>query len=406
MKNKLKIVIPLALIVGLMLTTATNNQVNAALTANDPYITSINLITKGYHGNVNLALNTVNTSIVPIIGLEANVFTAAEQSPALFVTDGITTEYSSDLYTTITTSLASARGIYDTLRSIDESKFSQDAIKQDATIYTFSPLQSFDKTINDTMQAINTDYTDANFTATEAYTIVTWDKALVDELFLAAQERGTFIDTAENFATNEQWVINLLDEIFASRVLDIIYSPYNSTDMLAADSTWTIAEEVQGVMGGNATDVSVNGTNRIVRLRNAAFGFLGKQLVPDTVVGQALKAFDTSVFFDFEVTATSYSFKHNILTDFAGSAFGLGLGALYTMLLPAEVAEVVGLLKIFWLETLLFAFLGLAVVGGITRYFTRKQKNTNSLSLIMGLITFVIVLVIYVFATLGGVVVG
>ncbi|MCG3255992.1 MAG: hypothetical protein KAU62_07900, partial [Candidatus Heimdallarchaeota archaeon] len=92
--------------------------------------------------------------------------------------------------------------------------------------------------------------------------------------------------------------------------------------------------------------------------------------------------------------------------DFAGSAFGLGLGALYTMLLPAEVAEVVGLLKIFWLEACLFAALGLVVVGGITRYFTRKQKNTTSVSLIMGLITFVIVLVIYVFATLGGVVAG
>ena len=398
MKNKTKL-IPLFLMFCLILPVATNNQVNAALTANDPYITGINMIIKGYHGNVNLALSTVNTSVIPVIGLEADVFTAAEQSPKLFQTDGITGTYSSSIYTSIT-SLSSARGIYDTLMYTDENSFSQEAIKQDVTIYTYTPLESFDITINDTMQAINSEYTDANFTSTELYSIVTWDKVLVDEFFLAAQERGTFIDTAEDFSTNKQWVINLLDEIFGPRCLGIIYSPYNSTNMLAADSTWTMAEEVTSVMGGNSTDLSVNGTVKNVRLRNAMFGYLGKKLVPDTIVGQSLSAYDSGVFSNFEVTDTTYSFKHDIKADFAGSAIGLGLSALYTLLLPADLAEVKALLYINWLEAVLITAAVFVVIAGATRYFTRKQKNTKSLSLIFGLLAAIIGFALYTVLTI------
>jgi len=400
MKNKLKLAIPLFLVFCLLLPVIGNNQVNAALTANDPYITGINTIIKGYHGNVNLGLSTVNTSVIPIVGLEVDVFTAEEQSPALFQTDGITRTYSSSLYSSIT-SLSSARGIYDTLMTIDENSFSQDAIKQDATIYTFTPLESFDITINDTMQAIDSTYTDQNFTATEMYFLPTFDKLLVDAFFLAAQERGTFTDTAEDFSTNEQWVINLLDEIFGPRILDIIYSPYNTTCDLAADSTWTMAEEVQAVMGGNATDLSINGTIKNVSMRDAFFGFLGKNLVPDTTVGQALSAFDSGIFSDFEVTATTYSFKMNVLSDFAGSAVGLGLGALFTMLLPAEVAEVVGILKMFFLEAGLFALIGLVVASIITKLATKGKENSNTISIIAGLVVGILVFVIYIFATMS-----
>ena len=87
-------------------------------------------------------------------------------------------------------------------------------------------------------------------------------------------------------------------------------------------------------------------------------------------------------------------------TDFFSSAIGLGLSGLLSILQPAEVAALVTSLQILWLEAFLIAGAAGVVMGCITRYVTKDKSNTNSVSIIVGLITLVLTVVIYIFATL------
>ena len=402
MKTKLKIVIPLFLVFCLLLPVATNNNTQAALAASDPYVIGANVVIEGYYGNVNAALSGDNASeVMPVIALGRDWFTADEQSPALFKTDGVTREYSSDLWTSVSHSYTSVTGLYYTLQRIAESSFSQDVIKQAVTVYTYSPVESFDYTINETMKALDDTYTDANFTCSKMYIPITLDKALMDEFYLAAQEEANFGVVAADYSAVSQQIINLLDDVFSSRILDIIYSPYNQTLNIAADASWTIAEEVKEVLGGNTTDTSINGTTRNVSLRDSVFGYVGWRLAGETVVGTAMKSLVTDgLLWGFEATPTTYTINLDVKTDFFSSAIGLGLSGLLSILQPAEVAALVTALQILWLEAFLIAGAAGVVMGCITRYVTKDKSNTNSVSIIVGLITLVLTVVIYIFATL------
>ena len=382
---------------------AANNNVDAAIVVKDPYVIGGNIIIEGYYGaNVNLALTDDNaTEVIPVIALNRDWFTADEQSATLFQTDGITTEYSGDLWTSVSHSYDAVTGIYYTLMRADEHLFSQEVVKQPVTVYTYSLMDTIDYTINETMKDINSAYTDANFTCSKMYTSLTFDKALMDAFYLAVQQEENFGIVSTDYPAVTQQVINLIDDVFSPRIIDIIYSPYNSTDMIAADATWTIADEVKAVMGGNETDTSINGTARNVRLRNALFGYIGWNIAPETVIGAALKAtFPEGLIYGFEATPTTYTVKLNIKPDFAASPVGLGLGFLLSIIQPSDIAELKASLFVYWLEASLITVAAFVVVAGGTRYFTRKKSNTKSLSLIIGLIAALFTFVIYVLLTI------
>ena len=400
MKNKTKLILPLFLMLCLLLPLAANNtNVKAALVANDPYMIGANVFIEGYYGaNVNLGLSGTNASeVIPVIGLESDVFTAAGQKVSLYQTDGITRTYSSSMYTSITTSYASARGIYDTLRAMDETEFNQKATEYDMSIYTFSPLESFDKTINDTIIALDDTLTDANFSTSKIYSVLTFDRVLVDEFFAAAKSKGSFADiAADSVLSSDPDVIRvLLDEIFGARIFDIIYSPYNRTLDVAADSSWTIHDEIVGVMGGNATDFSVNGTNKAVSMRNGVFGFLGKSIVADSVVGLALSAYipENDVFSNFKATPTTYSFQFTLTkTDYANSAVGLGMGSVFGIFQPATIT-VGGIdFNINFADAILIG-LASGVVAGILGFLIAKSSKKEN-AVLIGFIVFIVVAIV------------
>jgi len=396
MKNKTKLILPLFLVFCLLLPLAvSNNNVKAALTANDPYMIGVNTFIEGYYGaNVNLALSGTNASeVIPVISLESEVFTATDQKVSLYQTDGISRTYSSSMYTSITTSYASARGIFDTLRAMDETEFNQKATEYDMSIYTFSPLESFDKTINDTIIALDDTLTNANFSCSKIYTVMTFDRVLVDEFFTAAKAKGSFADiAADSVLSSDPDVIRvLLDEIFGARIFDIIYSPYNRTLDIAADSTWTIHNEIVSVMGGNATDSSVNGTTGVGSMRNGVFGFLGKSIVADSVVGQALSAYiPEDVFSNFKATPTTYSFQFTLTkTDYANSAVGLGMGAVFSMFQPAIVSIGGVNFNINFADAILIGLAAGAVAGILGFLIAKSSKKENAV--LIGFIVFIVV---------------
>jgi len=173
--------------------------------------------------------------------------------------------------------------------------------------------------------------------------------------------------------------------------------------MHAAD--WNIAQEVRAVMGGNETDVSIDGCQSITSIRNGLFGYIGERIAPDTVVGQALKLMveDGSAgrdgFVGFSATPTTYTVKFRVTNDFSGSPLTEGLSMVLAILSPAELAALQGAITLFWVENILWSLLagfGLAAIGiGATW----KQPYRNIVGISALLVGFLLCFVILMFAT-------
>ena len=403
MKNKLKLVIPLFLVFCLLLPVMTSN-VNATtvMTAGDPLIVGINTIIKGYDGvdqSMPLSLDTVYNASMPVISLQADSFTSENQAPNDFATDGITRTYSDSLYTGFSTpSMATAQGMYSVLRYIKESSFSQLAVEQDVTAYTYTPLESYYTTVNDSMYAENVLWTAENFTVSEMYDLITFDRVMVDAFFADALSQDGYGLLTDDYATNQQMIVSLLDSVFTRHCYDIIYAPVNETSSVYSD-TWTIAQEVAAVLGGNATDTSINNTMEIVSIRDAMFGYLGQHIVAGSVVGQSLASVapegTTDLIYGFAATPTTYSLKFNIMADFAASPLSEALKVLYTILTPAEYEDLITALKANVWEGILIA----AAVGAglaIVVYLIRRDKPDKNMSTIIAFVFgSVVTLVIY-----------
>ncbi len=406
MKNKLKLVIPLFLVFCLLLPVTVNNNVNATtvMTTGNPLIVGINTIIKGYDGvdqSMPLSLDTVYNASIPIISLQADSFAEEAQAPNDFATDGITRTYSDSLYTGFSTpSMATAQGMYSVLRYMKESSFSQLTVEQDVTAYTYTPIDSFYTTVNDSMYAENVLWTAENFTVSEMYDLITFDREMVDAFFTDALSQDGYGLLTDDYATNQQMIISLLDSVFTRHCYDIIYAPVNETSSVYS-ATWTIAEEVRAVMGGNATDTSINGTMEIVSVRDAMFGYLGQHIVADSVVGQSLASVTTDLIYGFAATPTTYSLKFNTMSDFAASPLSEALKVLYTILTPAEYEDLITALKAnIWEGILIAAAVGAGLA--IVAYLIRKDKPDKYLYAIIAfgfgaLVTLVIYFVMTVY---------
>lgn len=410
MKNKLKLVIPLFLVFCLLLPAMTSN-VNATtvMTAGDPLIVGINTIIKGYDGvdqSMPLSLDTVYNASMPVISLQADSFTSESQAPSDFGTDGITRTYSDALYTGFSTpSMATAQGMYSVLRYIPENEFTQYNVEQDVTAYTYTPLESYYTTVNDSMYAENVLWTAENFTVSEMYDLITFDRVMVDAFFADALAQDGYNLVASEHSTDQEMIQTMLDSVFTAYCYDIIYAPVNETCGGIYSATWTIAQEVAAVLGGNATDTSINGTMEIVSIRNAMFGYLGQHIVADSVVGQSLASFApegiTDLIYGFAATPTTYSLKFNIMSDFAASPLSEALKVLYTILTPAEYEDLITALKANVWEGILIAA-GVGAGLAIVVYLIRRDKPDKNMSTIIAfgfgsLVTLVIYFVMTVY---------
>lgn len=404
-KNKLFV---MCFVSFLLLPAFISNNANAALTEGDPLITDVSVIITGYDGvdqsSVSSFSDTIYNHTIPVIDLQADSFVEENQAPNDFATDGITRTYSDSLYTSLSvpSSFSSARGMYSVLQYIPENDFSQLTVERDITATTFTPIESFYTTVNDSMYAENAAWTAENYTVSEMYALISFDREYVDAFFAAAMAKdGYDLVTTNEYSTNQQMIRTLLDDLFTEYCYDIIYSPVNTTCHYSA--TWTVADEVRAVMGGNVTDTSINGTIKNVSVRNAMFGYLGQKIVPDSVVELGLEAFipENDVIYGFSQTPTTYSIKFNFMSDYASSPLSVNLLSLFTVLTEADVAVIVQTFRVLWLESCLFGAIAFVVVGIATRYFSRKHESTNWISIIAAFVAFFIVAGIYILATIS-----
>lgn len=392
--NKLNRTIVVVLFSFLMLLSMSLSG-NAAteISTTDPAIKSVDLVFNGYIP-VSLGVSAVYNATIPTIGLQTVGFAEEDQAPDHFQTDGITRTFSDSFATSISTP-SSARGIFQTLKTIAESEFSQHTVDKAVSVHTYSPLEPFYNTINDTMNALDPAFTAANFTVGDMYALIAFDKGVIDALFEAFKAKSLYGDIAETYSTNTQMITTLLDDVFGENLFDIIYAPVN-TSTYATD--WTIAEEVHAVMGGNATDTSINGTTKIVSMRNAIIGYLGERIVSDTVVGQeAIMPFpesDSDVIFGFSQTATTYTLKFRIMGDFINSPLSEDMELLLATLQPADIDTLNQGIDLHWRNLLLFSALGgvgLAAIGVGIFWKTKYKAVAGLAGFIVGfLITLVI----------------
>jgi len=381
---------------------------NAATTLveGDRVITDINVIIKGYDGvDQSSSLSQTYNATIPVIGLHADVFTEESQAPDDFQTDGITRTYSDSIWSTITTP-SSIRGMWSTLRSMCESTFSQLTVERDVAVVTYTPAESYYTTVNDTMYAENPSWTAENFTVSEMYALLTFDRAVIDAFFTAAMAEDGYGLVTQDESTNTQLIENLLDNLFTEYCLDLIYSPVNISTSLYYSSVWTVPEEVRAVLGGNSTDLSVNATIKNVSIRNAVFGYLGEKIVGDTVVGAGAAINypegPEDILYGFSATPTTYSIKFNVRGDYASSPLGADLISLFTFLTEAEVEQIIQRLRILWLENVLITLAVAAGLGLIAYFAMKKKKHPNStlVSLVVFGLGFAITLVIIMLATI------
>ena len=371
----------------MLLPVLTANPSMAAINPSDPFITGVNIVLEGYEP-IPLGLNAVYNASIPPIGLEAASFTDASQSSSDLASDGITRTYSdSYLGAIINAGYSSASGIYQTLKGIQEDEFSQYTTDREVTVFNYYAQETFDQTINDTMNAINPDWSDQNFTCGDMYALITFDKALVDAFFTDAKAKSTFGDVADLYSTNQQMITTLLDDVFGLHLFDIIYAPINET---AYATAWTLDQEVRSVLGGNDTDSSLDGATKIVSVRNAMVGYIGQNIAADSVVGSAAAIGNpsTDAIFGFTATATTYTIKFRIKADFVSSPVASAFNSLFTIIQPGTEAGDGILVAVNWNMVLGISLGVAAVVAVITIYATRKKGEK---SLLYGLIAFAVV---------------
>jgi len=218
----------------LIIPLAIGQSVKADLAVADPFVVGVDFIMEGYQPDAMpaaMGLNAVYNATIPTVSLQGAGFTETDKNPADFASEGITRTYS-DAYlgAIMETSINTASGIYQTLKGIIETEFSQATVDQDVSVYTYTPLESFYQTVNDTLNALDPDWTAQNFTIGDLYAEISFDKAMMDAFFLEVKSKANFDFIAEEHSTNQQMITTLLDEIFGANIFDIIYAPVNVTD--------------------------------------------------------------------------------------------------------------------------------------------------------------------------------
>ena len=293
-----------------------------------------------------------------------------ELAPNDLATTGITRAFSS-AYATSVSKIEGAAGIYSTLRILNEDNFTEYTTDKDVDVLTLYSLEPLYDTVNTAMTAYG--LTVANFTPYTAKVQLTFDKSLVDAFFTEVASDVNFADIAENHFTDTALIANLLEDYFAVSMLDLVYGKINMTDYATA---WTIGAEVESVLGGNATDVSVDYALELGSIRNAAMGFIGLHLadLSNTGIPQAVKPELPSAdrFMVIAQTDTSYLIDFNIISDFVSSnALIAGLGVLLAQMFP-HVATAAGMAFPLYVHIIVIGVVGL--IAGIIGYFVGGKQ--------------------------------
>ncbi len=201
---------------------------------------------------------------------------------------------------------------------------------------------------------------------------------------------------ADEYSTNTQMVTTLLDDVWPDHIFDLIYS---SVDIGLLEPGITISEEVEAVLKTNATDTSINGTKRLVSMRNCAVGFIGQKLAPESTVEFDSHPVEThSPFFGFEQTAVTYTICLDMKSDFCtGNTVDGNMAGMFALMQPGELFS--GLVSTVSLGWALFIGLGTAVLVGIITYAIRDGKNRAVIAVLLGLLIGAIAAAIYIAVT-------
>lgn len=279
------------------------------------------------------------TKLVETIILDGLNWNAGDDlAPSDYASSGITRTYSSSVIGSVTLpSTSGASGVYSTLRATDENNYAEQTKDKDLDVYTFYTLDNLYDTVNTKM--VSYGYTVANYTCNYAKLRMVFDRTLVDVFFGDIAGDDDFAELRDEDYTSTTAVADLFEDHFKYSMLDLIYSKINVTDYA---TSWTIGSEVQSVLGGNATDLSIDGTgNKHVSVRNAATGFIGLYMAddatidpPSTVVKSVLPGQNADQFVKLLTTDDSYIIDFNIFSDFVSSSliidhFGLALAQIF-----------------------------------------------------------------------------
>jgi len=304
--------------------------------------------------------------------LSSDSFSATDLAPDDLKASGVTRTFSST-YAGYVTSSESERGIWNTLEFIDENSFSQYDIEQDIDVYALTPTEPFTDTITRFMSAIDATWTYENFTVSSALAYISFDKTAIDNFLLDAKAKDNYATVASQYSTDNQKIITLLDDVFDNHILDIVYSIVNETDYTTG---WTVSEEVEAVLGGNATDTSLDGATEIGSIRNLIYGYIGNIIAPDSVVKTAVEPNPierSGRIVGLLATETTYVIKFDLFTDLvSGSKVKALFDTVFTTIFPhIEVAGTVVL--VWWGNLIVGAIFG--VIAGLIGYFATKKKK-------------------------------
>ena len=366
----------------------------AAVTKPNSWIISIACVMDGYQPDLaSMSIKAVYNATVPSVSMVEDAFHETDIAPNDFLTDGITRAFSSSIVSDV--SYQSAAGLYQTLKSIDESSFSQYSRDQDASVYLFSTVDPFSTVITDELSSIDPDWTYLNFTCGTMKYVITFDRAEVDKFFSEAKAKDGYALVADEESTNAQMITTLLDGVFDNHIFDMIHSPINTT---LVSSGLTIAEEIEGVLSTNATDTSINGSTEIISVRNAFTGYIGQRLAAEaTIEAQGVNPpVSSGRIFGFEQTATTYTVYFDVKQDFCtANTVDEDMGAAFTLFQPVDITEGV--------EIAFAVGMGLLIAAGVAAVCTllvvaifRKQKNVHWIAVITFLSVMAVTFLIYI----------
>ena len=411
--NKLKIgktkkFLLVLLILSSVLVMPFTSTVKGAVINPDPWVLSVDIVFEGYQPDVslsmltlrnNLVANTIYNASIPDVGLTGTHFFEEEINSKDLQTDGITRTFSSSIASEI--SYESAGGLYQTLQVIDENDFSQYSVDRETTTFSFTTEDAYNKTITEELEDVDPDWTYLNFTCAKMYYVITFDRTAVDAFFTQAKAKATYAEIAETYSTNKQMITTLLDEIFTDHIFDIIYAPVNISTYA---STWTIADEVRAVMGGNATDTSFNGTTKMVSIRNAIVGYIGHRIAPTTVIeAQGLNDpfVSSGLILGLEQTATTYSITLDVKQDFctANTVDG-SLAGFFGILQPGQIETGVQVTYYVGMGLLIGLAAGF-VAGLIALVLAKNNKNKAWITFAAFIVVTAITFVLYIVFTLA-----
>ncbi len=328
-------------------------------------------------GNIRMDIVAPLSVTIPnatqVIILDNHAWNAdVELAPNDLATTGITRAYSSS-YAACVSRIEGAAGIFSTLRILNEDNFTEHTTDKDVDVLTLYSLEPIYTTVNTAMTAYG--LTVANFTPYTVKVQLSFDKSLVDTFFTNVAGDANFADIAENHFTDTALIANLIEDYFAVTMLDLVYGNINMTDYATA---WTIGAEVESVLGGNATDVSVDYALELGSIRNAAIGFIGLHLadlssagIPQSVMPE-LPSED--YFSAFAQTDDEYLLDFSIISDFVSSnALIAGLGVLLSQMFPHVATASGGVAFPLYVHLIVIGVVGL--IAGVIAYFVSGKDK-------------------------------